>query len=528
MKQRGYTTRFSLAVAEEANAFPPVLSPTDLEGRRDLRGDTILTIDGADAKDLDDAISITKAKDGSFCLGVHIADVSHYVTVGSALDEEAFTRGTSVYLVDTVVPMLPTQLSNGICSLHPDVDRLTLSVFMTISKGGDVVSYEICPSVIRSKARMTYAKVTEILDGTMAARNQYRDLIPTFERMRELALLLRDRRMERGAIDFDIPEAQVTMADDGTVADIGIHPITVSNKIIEEFMLIANETVAKHLVENRLPGVFRVHEPPDEAKAEAFGQLVRGLGYPFRAKKEILPKTMQQLLFRAEGSPQMPVISTMMLRSMMKARYDGENLGHFGLAADYYCHFTSPIRRYPDLMVHRILKESLERKMSTNRRREYDVLTRTAAQQSSQTEADAVMAERDFVDGKMCEFMQDKVGMQYPAIICSVTSFGFFVQLPNLVEGLVRMVDLKDDYYLFDETRMVLVGKRGGRCFQMGQQLSVRLAKVNVELNQIDFVLAEAPQQKGQKPKKEAPPHDRKSKPKGGKKGHRPKQKGIS
>lgn len=518
LKERGLTTEFNLAVMDEADAIPDTIPEEELARRRNLFDTTIVTIDGDDAKDLDDAVSIERMENGHYYLGVHIADVSYYVRENSALDDEAFNRGTSVYLVDTVVPMLPKKLSNGICSLNPQQPRLTMSCFMEIDEGGGIVDYELCESAIISNARMTYKKVTQILEGNMAARNEYANLIPMFELMREAALVLRDKRMRRGSIDFDFPEAYVITDETGKAIDITQYPITISNKIIEEFMLAANETVARHFQKLKLPCVYRVHENPESEKVQRLADLIKSFGYKFKMKEEISPKALQNILFKVDGTAQQSVISTLMLRSMMKARYCEENLGHFGLAAENYCHFTSPIRRYPDLMVHRILRLLLQGKLDEKTAKRYQRITRKAAEQSSDREVDAVMAERDFVDYKMCEYMQDKVGMEYTGLISSVTSFGFFVQLPNLVEGLVRMVDLEDDYYIFDETRLILTGKRSGREYHMGEQIRVRVAKVNLDLKQIDFVPVAKEKKKAKKEVKKQ--HGGKSKRK-----HRPRLK---
>lgn len=491
LEERGLSQEFSLAVMDEVNEIAEKIPDSEISRRKDLMDMTIVTIDGADAKDLDDAVSVERLENGSYKLGVHIADVSYYVKPGSAIDDEAFERGTSVYLVDTVVPMLPQKLSNGLCSLNPHKPRLTMSIFMEINSIGAVMNYEICESVIKTTARMTYSKVTQVLDGTMAARHEYHDLIPTFELMRELALILRDKRMRRGSIDFEFPEPKVITDENGKVVDIHNHEITVSNKIIEEFMLVANETIAKHMNKLELPLVYRVHEKPDATKMEKLVVLVKSMGYKFKAKEDISPKVMQNLLFKIQDTPEQLILSTMMLRSLMKARYCEENLGHYGLAADYYCHFTSPIRRYPDLMVHRLLREWLNGNLVGNSVKMYEKITRDTALQSSDAEVKATMAERDWVDYMMCTYMAEKIGEEFDGVISSITSFGMFVQLPNTVEGLVRMVDLADDYYEFDEVHLILTGRRTGRQYHMGEMIRVRLAKVNTDLKQIDFVPVE-------------------------------------
>lgn len=492
LKERGYSQEFSLAAAEEAEEISFEIDNSELEKRKLLFDKMIITIDGDDSKDLDDAVSIELLDNGNYYLGVHIADVSYYVKEKSALDKEAFERGTSVYLVDNVVPMLPKRLSNGICSLNPDEVRLTLSCFMEIESKGGIINYEICKSAIISRYRMTYNNVTRILEGNMASRTRYAELVPHLELMRELAMILRDKRTRRGSIDFDIPEPYIVTDENGRGVDVKVRSITVSNRVIEEFMLAANETVAKHMSELNMPSVYRVHENPDKDKIQSLATLVNNMGYKLKISNKISPKSLQNLLFKIEGKPEYSTLSTLILRSMMKARYSEKNLGHFGLAAEYYCHFTSPIRRYPDLMVHRILSLWLDGKLTEARIRRYAKITAKAAEQASITEEDAAIAERDYVDYKICEIMEDKVGIEFDGVISSITSFGFFVQLDNLAEGLVRMVDLDDDYYDFIEEALLLSGRRTGKVFSMGQRVKIRVAKVNTELKQIDFVLAES------------------------------------
>jgi ribonuclease R len=477
---------------EEVAQISDEIPQEELARRKDLSDMTIVTIDGEDAKDLDDAVSIEKQENSGYRLGVHIADVSYYVKENSELDREALRRGTSVYLVDSVVPMLPKKLSNGLCSLNPNKIRLTLSCFMEIDGNGAVLDYSIEETFIKSAARMTYKQVREILDGDMATRTQFSKLVPTFELMRELSLILRDKRARRGSIDFDFPEPKVITNDEGVAVDIRIAENTIANRIIEEFMLVANETVARHMHSLELPLVYRVHEPPSEEKVQRFVTLVRNLNYKFKAKKDVSPKAMQNLLFKIKDTPHQVLLSTMMLRSLMKARYSHENLGHYGLAAPYYCHFTSPIRRYPDLMVHRILHEWIKGSLDERRIALYTKVTQEAAKHSSDAEVAATDAERQWVDYKACEYMESLVGNEFVGFISSVTSFGLFVQLPNTVEGLVRMVDLADDYYEYDEENMILFGRRTGREYHIGAPMRVRLAKVNKDLGQIDFVPVEA------------------------------------
>ncbi len=496
----GYTKAFNLAVCDEVSAFSEEDISSELSGRKCFFDVPVVTIDGEDSKDFDDAISVRRLSDGAFELGVHIADVSHYVREKSALDAEAYNRGTSIYLADHVVPMLPERLSNDLCSLVPGRTRLTLSCVMTIDSVGNVVDYNIYKSAIKSSKRLTYSIVTRVLEGNMALREQYSDYVGMFEDMRTLALILRDKRMRRGAIDFEFPEPYFYIDEDGKVADIFPRELGVSNRIIEEFMLAANETVADHCRRLFIPCVYRVHERPEAEKMQHLSKVAGLFGYKLKTKDTPSPKSLQSLLFKAEGTNSQPVLSTIMLRSMMKARYCEENLGHFGLAADSYCHFTSPIRRYPDLIVHRILKEWLDGTLDEWRVTHYNKVVRRASERSSDTEINAVMAEREFNSVLCCEYMEDKIGQEFNGVISSVTDFGFFVQLPSTVEGLVRVSDLADDYYEFNEDAMMLIGARTGRAFCVGQRVLVRLAKVNTELKQIDFVLSEF---KLKKPEKE-------------------------
>ncbi|MBR0277560.1 MAG: ribonuclease R [Clostridia bacterium] len=497
--QYGYSKDFNLAVCEEIKNIPDVIPNEEIKKRKCLFDEKIVTIDGDDSKDFDDAVSIKKFKNGKFELGVHIADVSYYVKENSALDEEAFNRGTSLYLVDNVVPMLPEKLSNNICSLNPESPRLTLSCIMKIDSAGNVEKYDICETVIKSSARMTYRKVTEILEGNMSARNKYSGFIDMFENMRELALILRDKRMKRGAIDFDFPEPYIVVDENGKAIDVKIREMTISNKIIEEFMLLANETIAKHCSDFNIPCVYRVHEEPENEKIQRLSSYAGTFGYKLKTKGKATPKQLQKLLFCSYGNDNQTILSTLILRTMMKARYSEYNLGHFGLAADYYCHFTSPIRRYPDLVVHRILKEWIHGSLDEWRLTHYNRFTVRAAKQSSETEESVASAEMDYDKYKLCEYMEDKIGQEFIGFISSVTDFGFFVQLSNTVEGLVGMKDLTDDYYEFDEDNLLLFGIRTGRIFRIGQKIKVCLSKVNTQLKQIDFVLSEFTENKSDK-----------------------------
>ena len=474
----GLSQEFAMDVMDEINSIPDIVDPEEVKRRRDLCGMTIVTIDGDDAKDLDDAVSVEELPNGNIMLGVHIADVSHYVREKTVLDIEAQFRGTSVYLIDQVVPMLPKKLSNGICSLNPQVDRLTLSVFMEISPFGAVEKYEILESVIKTTERMSYVDVTAILKG-----KKHR-LADTFKIMQRLQTILEKKRKKRGSIDFDFPEPKIILDDTGKPVDIKRYDITISNKIIEEFMLVCNETVAKHMEKLNLPLVYRVHETPGEDKMTRFAKMLEGFGYKLRVTEDVTPKQLQDILKKIKGKDEEQAISTIMLRSLMKARYCEENLGHFGLAAKYYCHFTSPIRRYPDLAVHRIVKEWIH-KQDCKRFGRY---VEKVAKESSDAEVNAVEAEREWNKYKMCEYMEDKIGDEFEGFISSVTSFGVYVALPDTIEGLIPMRELRGDYYIFDEVHFRLTGRRTGVIFKIGDKIKVKLVRVSTELGQIDFI----------------------------------------
>lgn len=492
IRQYNLNEEFPEDVLEQAEQIPVVVEESDIKTRRDLRHLNIVTIDGEDAKDLDDAVSIERLENGNYRLGVHIADVSHYVKENSPLDKEAFKRATSVYLVDRVIPMLPKKLSNGICSLNPQVERLTLSVMMDIDNAGRVVNYEIFDSVIKTKERMTYSDVTKILeDDDPELMERYMELVDDFRLMKELAVLLRNKRVERGSIDFDFPEAKIILDDKGKPIDIKKYEITISNRIIEEFMLVCNETVAEHMYWTNIPFIYRVHEDPDPEKIENFNLLIYNLGYHLKGIAKIHPKSLQQLLNKIKGKKEERIISTVMLRSLMKAKYAHENLGHFGLAAKYYCHFTSPIRRYPDLVIHRIIKESIHKGISSRREEFLKSFVQEAAKQSSEREIAAQEAERETEDLKKAEFMKDKVGEVFNGVISSVTSFGMFIELDNTIEGLIRVSNLEDDYYIYDEKHYSLIGENKKRIFKIGDEVRVKLVRSDTSTRQIDFILDE-------------------------------------
>ncbi len=509
IRKYGLPEAFPEDVLVEAEAVPDEIHPEEIKGRRDLRDRMMVTIDGADAKDLDDAVSLERLPNGNYLLGVHIADVSYYVKENSALDREAYNRGTSVYLVDRVIPMLPHRLSNGICSLNPKVDRLTVTCDMEFDNDANLVKYDIYLSVIRTNERMTYADVRSILeDKDESLIEKYRDLVPMFQLMEELCRKLRRKRMNRGAIDFDFREAKIYVNEQGVPTDIGFRVRSIAEQIIEEFMLAANETVAEHFHWMKKPFIYRVHEDPDQEKLQAFMEFVTNFGYAIRGKgNSVHPRALQQLLEQVKGTPEEVIISTVMLRSMKQARYDAESLGHFGLSTQFYTHFTSPIRRYPDLIVHRLIREWIERgDMSKEREAHWAAHLPVIADHASQRERLAVDAERETDDLKKAEYMLERIGEEFEGVISGVTSFGIFVELPNTIEGLVHISYLTDDYYHYHEKAYALVGERTGKQFRIGDVVQVRVSNVNVDERTIDFEIV------GMKKANQFRPRDRKPK----------------
>ena len=487
----GLPQQFPKSVLNEVRKIPMQITEEQMRGRKDLRDLLMVTIDGADAKDLDDAVSLEMLPDGKCRLGVHIADVGSYVTPGSSLDREAYKRGTSVYLVDRVVPMLPTELSNGICSLNPRVDRLAMSVFMELDDSGKVLKHEIAESVININERMTYRDVKKILvDRDPELTKKYGYLVDTFTNMEKLCHVLRNRRLRRGTIDFDFPEVKVILNDKGCPTEIKKYDRSVADRIIEEFMLVTNETVAEHFYKAQIPFVYRIHETPDGEKLAHLNRFLFTFGLSIKGFTKIHPGAFQEVLQKVAGRPEERVIGTVMLRTMKLARYSEENVGHFGLAAEYYSHFTSPIRRYPDLVIHRIIKEVLVKgRLNEKRKNKLASFTADAAIQSSERERIATEAERESVDLKKVEFMKDKVGDEFDAVISGVTSFGFFVELDNMVEGLVHVTTLVDDFYEYDEVKLSLTGLHTGKQFRIGDTVRVRLENVNLDERQLDFEL---------------------------------------
>ena len=494
IRQFNLPEEFPEEVEAVAKKIPQSVSQDEIAKRKDLRHLKTFTIDGADAKDLDDAISIEKMENGNFKLGVHIADVNHYVFANSPIDKEAYVRGTSVYLVDRVVPMLPKELSNGICSLNPGEDRLAMSVIMEINRQGRVVDFTIEETVIRSRKRMIYEEVNKILeekDPELTA--QYEDFIEELEMARELCEILNARRVERGSIDFNLVETQIILDENGKPVDIKPVERGISNRMIEEFMLVCNETIAEYMYWQELPFMYRVHEDPDIEKMLDFNEFIHNFGYHLKGIGEgIHPKVLQELLENVKGKPEEGIISAVMLRSLQKARYSHENLGHFGLATKNYCHFTAPIRRYPDLMIHRIIKESIHGKLNKKRIKELEEILPGMAEHCSKRERVADEAERETDDLKKVEFMLDKLGEEFDGIISGVTNYGIYVQLPNTVEGLVRISTIEDDYYVYNEKHYCLIGERTRRILRLGDSVRVKVAKVDLIMRNIDFVLVDS------------------------------------
>ena len=484
---------FPPSVLNSALDIEDFITEDEIKGRLDLRNVKMVTIDGEDAKDLDDAVSIERLENGNFKLGVHIADVTHYVKEGSVIDKEAFKRATSVYLIDRVIPMLPKKLSNGICSLNPKVDRLTLSCIMEVNRQGKVVNHTIAQSVIKTNERMTYTDVTKILrDNDVELIERYKDLVDDFKAMEELCKILRKKRLDRGAIDFDFEECKIILDEKGKPIDIKPYERAIANRMIEEFMLLANETVAEHMEKLKVPFVYRIHENPNAEKLEKFKAFIYNLGYnDITWGEEVNPKALQRVLDKFKGENEETIISTLLLRSMMQARYSPECAGHFGLAADYYCHFTSPIRRYPDLQIHRIIKEYLNKELTENRSKKLVSIVDSAAKQSSEMERVAQEAEREVDDLKKAEYMKDRIGEIFEGMISSVTGFGAFVELPNTIEGLVHITSFRDDYYIYDEDRLILIGERNKKIYRLGDKLKVLCSKVDILSREIYFEIVE-------------------------------------
>ena len=485
-------TEFPERVVNQAVRVAKDVTEADMEGRKDLRNLSMVTIDGEDAKDLDDAVSLYK-KDNYYHLGVHIADVTNYVQENSALDREARERGTSIYLVDRVIPMLPHVLSNGICSLNMKEDRLALSCLMTIDEKGNVIDHEIVETVINVNQRMSYTDVNKIIEEDKETKERFRELTPMFLLMKELADLVREKRKKRGSIDFDFPESKIVLDKNGVPLSIQPYERNAANKIIEDFMLLANETVAQHFYWMEVPFVYRSHDYPDPEKILKLGTFINNFGYHIKVKSgdnEIHPKEIQKLLGKIEGTQEEALISRLTLRSMKRAQYTVDCNGHFGLACQYYCHFTSPIRRYPDLQIHRIIKEQLRGKLSEKRMEHYQSLLPQVAKHSSEMERRADEAERETDKLKKVQYMEQRIGEVFQGVISGVTSWGIYVELPDTVEGMIHVSRLSGDYYYCNEETYEMIGRDTGRCFKLGQKIRIMVDGVDYLQKSIDFVLA--------------------------------------
>lgn len=493
VKSYDLPVEFPEKVMNQAERVPEEVSDADMAGRKDLREWVMVTIDGEDAKDLDDAVSLTRTEDGkNWILGVHIADVANYVQERSALDREALHRGTSVYLADRVIPMLPHRLSNGICSLNAGVDRLAMSCIMTVDAKGDVIDHEICESVIRVNERMSYTSVKKILeDHDEEETTRYIDLVPMFEEMEQLAGILRNRRHQRGSIDFDFPESKIMLDEEGHPMEIHSYDRNVATKIIEDFMLLANETVAEEYYWREIPFVYRVHETPDEDKIKKLAILINNFGYSLHISDEVRPGQIQKLLAKIQGTPQETMISRLALRSMKQARYTPENDGHFGLAARYYTHFTSPIRRYPDLQIHRIIKDDLRGRMNEKKMEHYQTILPEVTRQASETERRAEEAERETIRLKKAEYMEAHIGEVFEGVISGITNWGIYVELSNTIEGLVHVANMYDDHYDYYEDRYEMVGEHTGKTYKLGETVYVRVIDVDCLTRTIDFEMAD-------------------------------------
>jgi ribonuclease R len=486
-------------VMRQLNSIPEEIDPQEIESRMDIRDMQTVTIDGEDAKDLDDAITLQKEGD-IYHLGVHIADVTHYVKEGAALDKEALKRGTSVYLVDRVIPMIPHKLSNGICSLNEGVDRLALSCFMDIDAKGTVLGHRIAETVIKSNRRMTYTSVAKIVESNDEEEcKQYEELVPMFHLMQELAEILKERRHKRGSINFDFPESKIKVDKMGKPLEIKPYERNKATKIIEEFMLIANETVAEDFFWQEIPFLYRTHENPDDEKIKRLAIFINNFGYSIKVgNEEIHPKEIQKLLIKVEDTPEEALISRLTLRSMKKAKYTVANTGHFGLSAKYYCHFTSPIRRYPDLQIHRIIKENLGGKMGEKRIGHYEKILFEVAEHTSKTERRADEAEREVDKLKKVEYMADHIGETFEGVISGITTWGMYVELPNTVEGMIRVSEMNDDYYVYDEERYQMVGEHTKKVYKLGQKVVVEVVNADKLQRTIDFAFVEETEHGGE------------------------------
>ncbi len=496
IKQYELPYKFPEEVVDEAKAFGTKIDPQDLPNRKDLRQDIVFTIDGEDAKDLDDAIHVEKLPNGNYKLDVHIADVSHYVREKSELDKEAYLRGTSIYMLGRVIPMLPRELSNGICSLNAGEDRYTLSCSMEITPNAKIVDSDIYKAVIRVTERMSYTDVQKILDKSdEEVLKRYEKYIPDFELMAELANILKNKRKENGYLNLDIPESKITLDENGFAIDVRKYETYFSNEIIEQFMLIANETVAEKFYWLQAPFIYRNHEAPDLDKVKELNKTLFNFGYKIKISKEdiIYPNEFAKILEDVKGKDEEKVVSNIILRTLRVAKYEAENKGHFGIASKYYCHFTSPIRRYPDLFIHRIISKYLESDYMINDFwiKKYEKRAEKRAENCSERERTATKVEREAEDIKKAEFMEDKIGEEYEGIVSSVTNFGIFVELENTVEGLVRYETLGDEYFIYNEERREAIGEISHKVYKIGDKVKIRVADSNKLLRRIDFEIAE-------------------------------------
>ncbi|CCQ95219.1 Ribonuclease R [[Clostridium] ultunense Esp] len=489
IKQYKLPEEFPEKVEEQAKRIEQTVKEEDIKNRVDLKDLNTFTIDGADAKDLDDAVSIEKVGE-NYRLGVHIADVSHYVPERSPLDKEAYKRGNSVYLVDRVIPMLPKELSNGICSLNPNVDRLTLSIFMEIDRNGNVVDHEIVEGVIRSKARLVYDDVSDLLENdNYKAFDKLDKIVEDLKLMEELSHILYERREGRGSIDFDFPEARIILDEEGVPVDIVKEDRRIANRMIEEFMLVCNETIAEYMYWSEVPFLYRVHEEPDMEKINSFNKFVHNFGYMIKGTQEVHPKELQRLTKEVKGKKEETLINTLLLRSLKKARYSSEPDIHFGLAAKYYSHYTAPIRRYPDLQIHRILKSFYKGKLNPQEQAKLEAILPKVAEHTSITERTAEEAERAVDDLKVAEYMSKRIGNIYEGIVSSLTHFGMYVQLENTVEGLVHFSNMLDDYYEFDEDNYYIIGEFTRKKYKLGDTVRIKVIKADLVKRTVDFML---------------------------------------
>ena len=491
VKEYDLPYEFPKQVLDEAKNINQEIDEKDIVNRKDLRDEEIFTIDGEDAKDLDDAVNVKKLENGNYVLGVHIADVSHYVKEGSFLDREAIVRGTSVYMLDRVIPMLPVELSNGICSLNAGKDRFAISCIMEINPNGQVVSSDIFKSVIKVTERMSYTNVQKILDNSdRVVVKYYSKYIEHFKLMEELAHILKKRREKAGSLDLNIPETKVILNERGIAVDITKYELTFANEIIEQFMLTANETVAEKFFWLEAPFIYRVHEAPDMDKVSELNKFLFNLGYRIKCKKEeVHPTAFAEVLNEIKGKPEERVVSNLVLRTLKVARYESENKGHFGIASKYYCHFTSPIRRYPDLFIHRIISKYIKQgyNLSDEEIEKYSMQASKYADESSEREKIAQKVERESVDIKMAEYMEGHIGEEYDGVISSITSFGVFVELENTVEGMIRFDKLGNEYFIYDEDRKTLLGEKTKTMYHIGDKIRIRVIRADKNLRQIDF-----------------------------------------